>query len=125
MELIGITFAIFTLTGFYLGFTIGNNIKKYFAREPDVEYVQKNLKILCDERANELALNLKANNRTMISSDEATKMIEELSNEIYDGLSDNMKNYINITFTEDEVLRFITSEMMKKLLIIMGNINKR
>ena len=125
MELIGITFAIFALTGFYLGFTIGNNIKKYFAREPDVEYVQKNLKILCDERANELALNLKANNRTMISSDEATKMIEELSNEIYDGLSDNMKNYINITFTEDEVLRFITSEMMKKLLIIMGNINKR
>ena len=94
MELIGITFAIFALTGFYLGFTIGNNIKKYFAREPDVEYVQKNLKILCDERANELALNLKANNRTMISSDEATKMVEELSNEIYDGLSEEEKERI-------------------------------
>lgn len=122
-EILLIFFGISCLCGIYLGLTIGDKIKKCFIRltvkEPDVEYAYKNLNILIEARLKELTISIRNMGKKQFSDEEVTTIANKLTEEIYDSISDNMKEYLYITLTDKEILRYIAFAITNTIMEIM------
>ena len=123
-ELLGVSFAIACLLGLYLGFSIGdtikNTIKKLTAKEPDVAYIYRNLDALIAVKLDNVREELKLKKKTLTNT-EATELAINISNEIYNALSDNFLDYANRSMTDNEVLNYITVFVTRNLLKIMSD----
>lgn len=123
-ELLGVSFAITCLLGLYLGFSIGDTIKnttkKLTAKEPDVAYIYRNLDALIAVKLDNVREELKLKKRTLTNT-EATELAINISNEIYNALSDNFLDYANRSMTDNEVLNYITVFVTRNLLKIMSD----
>lgn len=123
-ELLGVSFAITCLLGLYLGFSIGDTIKnttkKLTAKEPDVAYIYRNLDALIVVKLDNVREELKLKKRTLTNT-EATELAINISNEIYNALSDNFLDYANRSMTDNEVLNYITVFVTRNLLKIMSD----
>ena len=57
--------------------------------------------------------------KKQFSDEEVTTIANKLTEEIYDSISDNMKEYIYLTLTDKEILRSIAFDITNTIMEIM------